>query len=240
MYVCEYVSLCFSWFPVPPRIHVKTVVIFSVGTIVDKSGRTLSGQRAEAFVISVSHSRPFCVGLNCALGASEMRPFIEEISRTTSSFVICYPNAGLPNTFGGYDETPDKMAEEVAQFAAAGLVNIVGGCCGTTPDHIRKIAAAVRNIAPRRPNFELYSDCLLLSGLEPMRTGRNALFLNIGERCNVAGSKRFLNLIKANKFEEALDVAKKQVEAGAQILDINMDEGMLDGKSVCFRNSRCI
>ncbi|XP_055334894.1 methionine synthase-like [Paramacrobiotus metropolitanus] len=209
----------------------KPIPVFVSGTIVDKSGRTLSGQTAEAFVISTSHANPLCIGLNCALGAAEMRPFIEDISRTTSSYVICYPNAGLPNTFGGYDETPEKMAQDIAGFAKDGFVNVVGGCCGTTPDHIRAIANAVSGIAPRVPTNEFQQGFLLLSGLEPARIGQNTLFVNIGERCNVAGSKRFLKLIKDNKFEEALDVAKKQVESGAQVLDINMDEGMIDGKA---------
>ncbi|OWA53324.1 Methionine synthase [Hypsibius exemplaris] len=208
------------------------VPVFISGTIVDKSGRTLSGQTGEAFVISVGHANPMCIGLNCALGAPEMRPFIENISRVTPAYVICYPNAGLPNAFGGYDETPKSMATDIAAFAEAGLVNIVGGCCGSTPDHIRAIANAVKDKTPRRPSTDLFHDHLMLSGLEPMRVGPNGLFINIGERCNVAGSRRFLKLIKDNKFEEALDVALKQVESGAQVLDINMDEGMLDGKSV--------
>lgn len=205
------------------------VPIFISGTIVDKSGRTLSGQTGEAFLTSVSHANPMCVGLNCALGATEMRPFIETIGNFTKSYVLCYPNAGLPNTFGEYDETPELMASHLEVFAKDGLVNIVGGCCGTTPEHIKAIADAVGKYPPRKPPTQLYDDLLLLSGLEPMKAGPFTNFINIGERCNVAGSRKFLRLIKENKYDEALNIAKQQVEDGAQILDINMDEGMLDG-----------
>lgn len=205
------------------------------GTIVDKSGRTLSGQTGEAFVISMSHAQPLCIGLNCALGASEMRPFIEAIGKSTGAFVICYPNAGLPNTFGGYDETPDVTASHIKEFAVDGLVNIVGGCCGTTPDHIRAIAEGVRQVKPRVPPTDVFSDYMLLSGLEPFRIGPYTNFVNIGERCNVAGSRRFAKLIMAGQYEEALSIAKAQVEMGAQVLDINMDEGMLDGATAMSR-----
>lgn len=209
----------------------KPVPLFVSGTIVDKSGRTLSGQTPEAFVISVTHSRPLCIGLNCALGATEMRPFIENISRSTEAFVLCYPNAGLPNALGGYDETPEVMAAHLKSFAKDGLVNIVGGCCGSTPEFIKSIANAVRDIAPRVCPTNLYSDTLLLSGLEPVYINKFTNFVNIGERCNVAGSRRFARLITSGKYEEALSVAKQQVEMGAQVLDINMDEGMLDSVS---------
>nr|XP_002733368.2 PREDICTED: methionine synthase-like [Saccoglossus kowalevskii] len=208
----------------------KPLPVFVSGTIVDKSGRTLSGQTTEAFVISVSHVKPLSVGLNCALGATEMRPFIEAIGDATTSYVICYPNAGLPNTFGGYDETPEVTASHLKAFAKDGLVNIVGGCCGTTPAHIKAIAEAVKSYKPRVPPKQYLEDHLLLSGLESAKVGPQSLFVNIGERCNVAGSKRFARLIKDGKFEDALSVAKLQVEMGAQILDINMDEGMLDGE----------
>ncbi|XP_033624581.1 methionine synthase-like isoform X1 [Asterias rubens] len=207
----------------------QPVPIFICGTIVDKSGRTLSGQTGEAFVISVSHTNPLCLGLNCALGATEMRPFIEAIGMCTPSYVICYPNAGLPNTFGDYDETPEMMSGHLAGFARDGLVNIVGGCCGTTPAHIKAIADAVRPYKPRIPPMEVYPEAQLLSGLEPMVLGKHTLFVNIGERCNVAGSRKFAKLITNGNYEEALSIAKAQVEAGAQVLDINMDEGMLDG-----------
>lgn len=207
------------------------VPVFVSGTIVDKSGRTLSGQTSEAFVISVSHCSPTAIGLNCALGAQEMRPFIETIGKNTMAYVICYPNAGLPNTFGEYDETPQMTAEYLKSFAQNGLVNIVGGCCGTTPNHIRAIKNAVEGCHPRMPPSHLYHNHLLLSGLEPVRIGSHTLFVNIGERCNVAGSRNFAKLIIGGKYEEALAIAKQQVELGAQVLDINMDDGMLDGKS---------
>ena len=157
-----------------------------------------------------------------------MRPFIEAVSNNTTAYVICYPNAGLPNTFGGYDDTPEKMAGEILSFAQAGFVNIVGGCCGSTPDHIREIARVMKNFKPRIPPKAVFEDYSILSGLEPFRIGKYTNFVNIGERCNVAGSKKFLRLIKENKFDEALSVAKEQVENGAQVLDINFDEGMLD------------
>lgn len=209
--------------------------IFISGTIVDKSGRTLSGQTAEAFVISVSHANPLCIGLNCALGAAEMRPFIETIGKSTKAYILCYPNAGLPNTFGEYDETPHIMAMHIKNFALDGLVNIVGGCCGTTPDHIREIAEAVKSHKPRIPPATVFEGHMLLSGLEPFTIGPYTNFVNIGERCNVAGSRKFARLIMAGNYEEALSVAKVQVEMGAQVLDINMDDGMLDGTSAMTR-----
>ncbi|KAL5463871.1 hypothetical protein EMCRGX_G032815 [Ephydatia muelleri] len=207
----------------------EPVPVFVSGTIVDKSGRTLSGQTTEAFMISVTHARPMCLGLNCALGAVEMRPFIAAVAKATEAFVICYPNAGLPNAMGGYDETPETMASHIKSFAEDGFLNIVGGCCGSTPAHIKAIVQAVANIKPRVPPTNLYEDTLLLSGLEPMRINSLTNFVNIGERCNVTGSKKFKDLIMAGKYEDALTVAKQQVEMGAQIIDINMDEGMLNG-----------
>uniref|UniRef100_A0A2K6NMX3 Methionine synthase n=1 Tax=Rhinopithecus roxellana TaxID=61622 RepID=A0A2K6NMX3_RHIRO len=209
--------------------------IFISGTIVDKSGRTLSGQTGEAFVISLSHAEPLCIGLNCALGAAEMRPFIEIIGKCTTAYVLCYPNAGLPNTFGDYDETPSMMAKHLKDFAMDGLINIVGGCCGSTPDHIREIAEAVKNCKPRVPPATVFEGHMLLSGLEPFRIGQYTNFVNIGERCNVAGSRKFAKLIMAGNYEEALGVARVQVEMGAQVLDINMDDGMLDGPSAMTR-----
>ncbi|XP_069787081.1 methionine synthase isoform X3 [Narcine bancroftii] len=209
--------------------------IFISGTIVDKSGRTLSGQTVEAFVISVSHAEPLCIGLNCALGAVEMRPFVEAIGKSTSAYVLCYPNAGLPNSFGGYDETPEIMSKHLKEFATDGLVNIVGGCCGTTPAHIQAIAEAIQKCRPRIPPPPVFEDYLLLSGLEPFRIGPYTNFVNIGERCNVAGSRKFAKLVMAGNYEEALNIAKIQVNKGAQILDINMDDGMLDGKNAMIR-----
>ena len=207
----------------------EPVPLFVSGTIVDKSGRTLSGQTGEGFVISLSHAKPMCIGLNCALGAQEMRPFIEAMGKATDAFVLCYPNAGLPNTFGGYDEEPHTTGENMGQFARDGLVNLVGGCCGTTPAHIQAVTKAVEGVAPRKRPASMADDHMLLSGLEPLKVGKLSNFVNIGERCNVAGSRKFCRLIKDGKYDEALTVAKVQVENGAQILDINMDEGLLDG-----------
>ncbi len=199
------------------------------GTITDLSGRTLSGQTSEAFWNSVRHVAPFSVGLNCALGAKELRPHIADLSRVSDTLVSAHPNAGLPNEFGGYDETPEDMAGMLHEFASSGLLNIVGGCCGTTPDHIGAIANAVSDVSPRsapdRP-CRLY-----LSGLEPFEIGPDTNFVNVGERTNVTGSARFRKLITNGDYEKALDVARGQVNNGAQIIDVNMDEGMLDSKS---------
>jgi 5-methyltetrahydrofolate--homocysteine methyltransferase len=196
------------------------------GTITDASGRTLTGQTAEAFWYSVMHAEPLSVGLNCALGAKEMRPHIADLARVAPCAISAYPNAGLPNAFGGYDETPEMMAEVIREFAQSGLVNIVGGCCGTTPDHIRAFAQAVKGITPHRPPAP--TSYLCLSGLEPFVARPDSNFINVGERTNVTGSRQFLRLIKEEKYEQALAVAQQQVENGAQIIDVNMDEGMLD------------
>ncbi|TDT89513.1 methionine synthase (B12-dependent) [Azorhizobium sp. AG788] len=196
------------------------------GTITDLSGRTLSGQTPSAFWYSLRHAQPFSIGLNCALGAKEMRAHIAELGRVADTFVCAYPNAGLPNEFGLYDESPEAMAELVGEFAASGLVNIVGGCCGTTPDHIGAIAKAVAGKAPRAiPTLE---PRLRLSGLEPFELTREIPFVNVGERTNVTGSARFRKLITNGDFTAALDVARDQVESGAQVIDVNMDEGLLD------------
>ena len=205
------------------------VPVFVSGTITDRSGRTLSGQTADAFAISVSHGNPLCLGLNCALGAKDLRPYIEEISRSTESYVICYPNAGLPNALGGYDEHPNTTSDLLSEFARDGLVNIVGGCCGTNPDHIRAIRQKLCKFAPRKPPQGVHGNALSLSGLQSQRITPASNFVNIGERCNVAGSRIFAKMIKENKYEDALNVAKQQVENGAQVIDINMDEGLLDG-----------
>ncbi len=198
------------------------------GTITDASGRTLSGQTTEAFWNSVRHAQPFTVGLNCALGAEQMRPFVQEISRVADTFVTIYPNAGLPNEFGEYDQSPAYMAKLVKDFAESGFVNIVGGCCGTTPEHIAAIREAVQDCSPRQvPERER---AMRLSGLEPFNIGKDSLFVNVGERTNVTGSARFKRLIKEGDFDTALEVARDQVEGGAQIIDVNMDEGMLDAR----------
>jgi 5-methyltetrahydrofolate--homocysteine methyltransferase len=199
------------------------------GTITDQSGRMLSGQTAEAFWYSVAHARPLSVGLNCALGARQLRQYVQDLSRVAPVFTSAHPNAGLPNAFGGYDETPETMAAIIREFATEGLCNVVGGCCGTTPSHIRAIAEAVRGVAPRaRPH--LPPRCRL-SGLEPLVIGPETNFVNVGERTNVTGSRRFAKLILDGQYEAALEVARQQVENGAQLIDVNMDEGMLDSQA---------
>ena len=196
------------------------------GTITDASGRTLSGQTAEAFWNSLRHIRPLSFGLNCALGAKELRQYVEELSRVCDCYVSAHPNAGLPNAFGGYDETADMLADEIESWAKAGIVNIVGGCCGTSPDHIRAIAQRVATVNPKkRPKIE---PALRLSGLEPFNVMPDSLYVNVGERTNVTGSKAFARMILEGRFDDALAVARQQVENGAQVIDINMDEAMLD------------
>ncbi|HET6585147.1 MAG TPA: methionine synthase [Nannocystaceae bacterium] len=211
------------------QTRVERPIMLSV-TITDKSGRTLSGQTVEAFWISVAHARPLSVGLNCALGAIEMRPYVADLSRVADVYTSCYPNAGLPNAFGEYDEAPCATAAALGEFARAGLVNIVGGCCGTTPDHIREVAAAVADVQPRRiPGID--RAVARFSGLEPLAIEPGANFVMIGERTNVTGSKKFANLIKAGDYTAALHVAVEQVRSGANIIDVNMDEGMLDSEA---------
>jgi 5-methyltetrahydrofolate--homocysteine methyltransferase len=207
------------------------VPIMISGTITDASGRTLSGQTTEAFWNSLSHAKPFSIGLNCALGAELMRPYIEELSRVASCYVSAHPNAGLPNPLSetGYDELPEKTARLMKEFATSGFLNIAGGCCGTTPAHIRAIAEAIKDVPPRQlPNIEKR---LRLSGLEPFNIGDDTLFVNVGERTNVTGSKMFARLILNGDYAEAVNVARQQVENGAQIIDINMDEAMLDSQA---------
>ena len=203
------------------------------GTITDASGRTLSGQTVEAFWNSVRHARPFAVGLNCALGGREMRPYIEELARLADCFVSCYPNAGLPNAFGEYDEQPHDTACILEDFAAAGFVNLVGGCCGTTPEHIRHVARHVQGRAPRVPKPA--PPVCRLAGLEPLNVTKELNFVNVGERTNITGSAKFRDLIKAGDYPAALAVARQQVEAGAQLIDVNMDEGMIDGVAAMRR-----
>jgi len=204
------------------------VPIMISGTITDASGRTLSGQVTEAFWNSVRHAEPISVGLNCALGSPELRQYIEELSGIADTHVSAYPNAGLPNEFGEYDETPEHMATEIGEWAEHGWLNIVGGCCGTTPEHIEAIAEAVSGHAPREvPELP---PKLRLSGLEPANIGPDSLFVNVGERTNVTGSRRFKDLILSSDYETALEVAQNQVENGAQMIDVNMDEGMLEGE----------
>ena len=199
-------------------------------TIVDQSGRNLSGQTAEAFWISVSDARLFSVGINCALGAEQMRPFIEEMARVAPLPVSCYPNAGLPNAFGGFDETPEDMARDLGDFARQGWLNIAGSCCGSTPGHTRAIAEAVQGVPPRVPPEA--DHVTRLSGFEPLTMRADMNFINIGERTNVTGSPKFAKLIVAGDYEGALSVARQQVDGGAQIIDVNVDEGMLDSEQV--------
>ena len=203
------------------------------GTITDASGRTLSGQTTEAFWNSVRHARPIVIGLNCALGAKQLRPYVEELSRIADTCVGTYPNAGLPNAFGDYEDSAAQMGEMLGEFAASGFLNLVGGCCGTTPEHIRAIAQAVAAHAPRAiPSLPVR---LRLSGLEPMNLTDEIPFVNVGERTNVTGSPKFRKLIEADDYNGALQVARQQVNNGAQVIDVNMDEGMLDSEAAMTR-----
>jgi 5-methyltetrahydrofolate--homocysteine methyltransferase len=214
------------------RTGTRLPVMIS-GTITDASGRTLTGQVTEAFWNSLSHARPMSIGLNCALGADQLRQYVEELSGIADTFVSAHPNAGLPNEFGEYDETPEQIAAELGDWAANGFINIVGGCCGTTPEHIRAIVEAVSKHPPRAIP-ELPVACRL-AGLEPCNIGADSLFVNVGERTNVTGSARFKRLIMEGDYETALEVARHQVENGAQLIDVNMDEGMLDAEAAMVR-----
>jgi len=211
----------------------RRLPIMVSGTITDASGRTLSGQTPEAFWHSIRHAKPLIVGLNCALGSQALRPHVEALANVATTYVSVHPNAGLPNEFGGYDETPEEMADTVGDFMDRGMVNLAGGCCGTTPEHIRALAERARNAAPRQ--VEPPRRTLSLSGLEPLEIDADSLFVNVGERTNMTGSARFRRLIKADDFPAALDVARQQVESGAQIIDVNMDEGMTDGPAAMQR-----
>jgi 5-methyltetrahydrofolate--homocysteine methyltransferase len=203
------------------------------GTITDASGRVLSGQTPEAFWNSIRHARPLFVGLNCALGGRQLRPYIEELASVADTYVCAYPNAGLPNAFGEYDEAPEETAEILREYAESGLVNIVGGCCGTTPEHIRLLAEGVRGRAPRKVPAAAVK--CRLAGLEPLNIDADSLFVNVGERTNVTGSAKFRKLIEANDYTAALEVARQQVTSGAQVIDVNMDEGMLDSQAAMVR-----
>lgn len=210
------------------------IPIMVSGTITDASGRTLSGQTVDAFLISISHIPLLSIGFNCALGAEQLKPYLKQLAQHTSVNISAHPNAGLPNAFGEYDQSPEEMQQLIADFLKEDLVQIIGGCCGTNPDHIRLIADAVSQYNTLKNNVEVDEikphPILSLSGLEPLFVTKESNFINIGERTNVTGSRKFLRLIKEEKFNEALDIARLQVENGAQIIDINMDEGMLDGK----------
>ena len=212
------------------QVHDIRLPLIISGTITDASGRTLSGQTPEAFWNSISHVQPLAVGLNCALGAEEMRPHIEELSQIADTYICAYPNAGLPNEFGEYDQTPEQMTQLLEEFAQSGFVNLLGGCCGTTPEYIEAIATAVKELPPR-PLPEIEPQCRL-SGLETLNISPDSLFVNIGERTNVTGSRRFARLVIEEDYESALEVARQQVASGAQMIDINMDEGMLESEQV--------
>ena len=209
-------------------------------TITDRSGRTLSGQTIDAFHVSVAHARPFSVGINCALGARDMRPYLAELARVADTWISCYPNAGLPNAFGEYDERPEETAALLREFAESGFVNLLGGCCGTTPDHVRAVADAVRDVAPRRRPAGDAPRATELAGLERLTAPPDAGFLTIGERTNVTGSRRFARLIKAGDYAAAAEVALDQVRGGANVIDVNMDEGMLDSEACMTRFLRLI
>lgn len=195
-------------------------------TVSDTGGRTLSGQTLEAFLASVQHADIFSIGLNCSFGARQLKPFLEQLAKRAPYYISAYPNAGLPNSLGQYDQTPDEMAEEVREYINEGLVNIIGGCCGTTEAYIARFQELVKGAVPHVPAAK--PDCLWLSGLELLEVTPQINFVNVGERCNVAGSRKFLRLINEKKYEEALSIARKQVDDGALIIDVNMDDGLLD------------
>ncbi|MCK5067481.1 MAG: homocysteine S-methyltransferase family protein, partial [Bacteroidales bacterium] len=215
--------------------NIRIPVMVS-GTITDASGRTLSGQTLEAFMHSLDHVDLLSIGLNCSLGAKEIRPYLQEMAGKSSHFTSVHPNAGLPNQFGEYDETPEEMSELIGDFIQSGFVNIVGGCCGTTPEHIRAFAELTEQAVARKPVEQMTG--LKLSGLEPLTAYEGSNFINIGERCNVSGSRKFARLIREKKYDETLEIARRQVEDGAQILDINLDDAMLDAEKemVIFLN----
>lgn len=212
--------------------ELPRIPLFISGTIVDMSGRTLSGQTTEAFWVSVGHARPMCIGLNCALGAKDMKPYIERLGKCSDAYIICYANAGLPNALGGYDQTPAQMADEYHGFAEERLVNVVGGCCGTTPAHIKATAEKFRDYKPKPPPKNL-PEMMYLSGLEPFTLDPSIIkFVNVGERCNVAGSIAFKKQVVAGNYNNMQQIAIKQVENGAQVIDLNFDEGLLDSHAV--------
>jgi 5-methyltetrahydrofolate--homocysteine methyltransferase len=211
----------------------RALPIMVSGTITDASGRTLSGQTPEAFWVSIAHARPIAAGFNCAFGAKGLRPHVQDIARVATTHVSVHPNAGLPNAFGEYDESPEAMAAEIEEFAREGIVNLVGGCCGTTPAHVKALAEAVQGVAPR--TIPETKPVCRLAGLEPLEIGGEAGFVNVGERTNVAGSALFAKLIREGDFDASLDVARQQVANGAQVIDVNMDDAMLDGKAAMVR-----
>ena len=217
---------------------LKPLPLFISGTIIDAAGRTLSGQNTEAFFISMTNAKPFCIGLNCALGAPLMHPFLQRLSKIASTYVHAYANAGLPNAMGGYDETPAQFGENMRWFAQDGLLNMVGGCCGTGPEFIKAVKNAVQDV-PRRV-VPAKSNTTMLSGLTEFYFSDIIKFVNVGERCNISGSIQFKKLIQKGDYEQAIKVAKDQVQNGAQILDINLDEGLIDGKQAMTKFMRLL
>lgn len=215
---------------------LKRLPLVISGTIVDAAGRTLSGQNTEAFFISMMNAKPLVIGLNCALGADLMKPFLQRLANISHFYVGAYPNAGLPNAMGGYDEDPAMFAGKLVPYAQEGLVNMLGGCCGTTPAHIKALRDATEKYPPRERKPE--SDKMMLSGMAEFIHGDHIRFVNVGERCNISGSAKFKKLIKADKWDEATAVAKDQVENGAQILDFNLDDGLIDGKKAMTKFMR--
>jgi len=216
---------------------LKKLPLFISGTLIDAAGGTLSGQNTEAFYISMTNAKHYCIGFNCALGATQMYPFLQRLSKIAQCYVHAYPNAGLPNAMGGYDETPENFAINLKQFVTDGLVNMVGGCCGTTPNYIEALTDAVRGM-PRRDNIPVTKNLQMLSGMQEFIFRDHIKFINVGERCNIAGSLAFKKMITAGNFEKAVAVAKSQVELGAQILDFNLDDGMIDGKAAMTKFMR--
>lgn len=216
---------------------LEKLPLFLSGTIIDAAGRTLSGQNTEAFYISMMNAKPFCIGFNCALGADQMYPFLQRLSNIAQCYVHAYPNAGLPNAMGGYDETPENFGVNLRKYATNGLVNMVGGCCGTTPNYIEALYDAVRGVQ-RRVDIPEDKHRMMLSGMSEFIFSDHIRFINVGERCNIAGSLAFKKLIVAGNYDKAVSVAKSQVELGAQILDFNLDDGMIDGKSAMTKFMR--
>jgi 5-methyltetrahydrofolate--homocysteine methyltransferase len=207
----------------------KTLPVMLSVTVSDIAGRTLSGQTLDAFLASVQHANVLSVGLNCSFGARQLKPFLQQIAAKAPCFVSAYPNAGLPNSLGQYDQTPEHMAAEVGEYVSEGLVNIIGGCCGTSDRYIARYPALVAGAKPHTPAPQPQN--MWLSGLELLEVKPESNFINVGERCNVAGSRKFLRLIKEKNYSEALDIARRQVEDGALVLDINMDDGLLDARA---------
>jgi len=216
---------------------LEKLPLFISGTIIDAAGRTLSGQNTEAFYISMMNAKPFCIGFNCALGADQMFPFLQRLAKIAQCYVHAYPNAGLPNAMGGYDETPENFGVNIRKYATNGLVNMVGGCCGTTPNYIEALYDAVRGVQ-RRIDIAENNHRMMLSGMSEFIFSDHIRFVNVGERCNIAGSLAFKKLITAGNFDKAVAVAKSQVELGAQILDFNLDDGMIDGKAAMTKFMR--